>query len=265
MAYILSGDEFDLNALRNEKMIFYNQFSETQTIFAPINALLLSYCLDRCIEEKSTTDTDYRGVRFLLDETYCLGFIPGLAKAVNNFRKKNVGVCLILQGISQLRSIYKSAADIILDGIQTTVLFRGLKPQYYEVIQRQIGFKTIEDEDGRKHKKELISIPELEQMSKSKCIIKLPSLPLIKTDFKPYYKIPVYDEMSKIAEVQQPVRDITRVPYMDFSEMRNSENQESSFHNIESKILKKNGNHKKYQEPLSEGREDLSYDKVESD
>lgn len=226
MAFLLSGDEFDLDALRNEKMVFYNQFKETDEYFTPVNALLLSYCFDKCLSGQEASEGKYRGMRFILDELFCLPPINTFPKIVANGRKYDTSVLAIFQGLDQLHTKFQQDAHAILDGIQTQVLFKGLKPKYYEELQRVMGTKTVEDDKGFQHKQQLISVQEMEQMEELEAIIKMPALPAIKTTAPLYYKPnSIYYKWSKFGALPSPTRDITDVPYLDFS------------HNIENDII----------------------------
>lgn len=217
MAYILSGDEFSLRSLRSEKMVFYNQFQEGNKYYNPINALLLSYCFDACLGGQEAREGGYRGTRFILDELFCLPVLTTLPELVSNGRKYDVGVLAIFQGLDQLFTKYKTSANAILDGIQTQVLFKGLKPEYYEKLQKVLGSKTVTDEDGAKYQKPLVAIEEMEQMGDQEAIIKMPALPAIKTHAPLYYqKNSRYYRWSKRGELPSPKRDILEVAYLPF-------------------------------------------------
>ena len=73
-------------------------------------------------------DDEYNGklpihVRFLLDEFANIGQIPRFDKLIATIRSREMSASIILQSQSQLKAIYKDAAEIILDNAGQHLVF----------------------------------------------------------------------------------------------------------------------------------------------
>jgi len=56
----------------------------------------------------------------------------------------------------------------------------------------------------------------MEKMPRNVCLIKLAGEQAIKTKFKGYYKLKKYKKLASIEPVEQPIRDIEDIPYLQF-------------------------------------------------
>lgn len=222
IAFLLSGNDFTIDDLRNRKMVLYNQFDENDKLFKPVNALLLSYAFGRCMQKQTEQDELYRPVMFFLEECYTLGYVPGLSEFAGNCRKYKCGLLLIFQGLGQLDKTYGSEAKAVTDGVRSMVIFRGLNPEYYEKIEKVIGYRTEKDDNGQERKVPLISVQAMEKMPRNVCLIKVAGETPIKTTFKGFYSISKYKKLADMGAVEQPIRDIEDIPYLQFY---NSESQ----------------------------------------
>ena len=75
-------------------------------------------------------DDEYNGklpvhVRFLLDEFANIGQIPRFDKLIATIRSREMSASIILQSQSQLKAIYKDAAEIIHEKADRTLFLGG--------------------------------------------------------------------------------------------------------------------------------------------
>ncbi len=168
------------------------------------------------MKKRTKDDTLYRPVLFFLEECYTLGYVPGLSEFAGNCRKYKCGLLLIFQGLGQLESLYGKKAKAITDGVRSMVIFRGLDPEYYEKIEKAIGYTTAKDENGMERRIPLISVQDMEKMGKSTCIIKIAGEQPIKTKFKKYYQLKRYRRLAEMGAIEQESKDISDIPYLLF-------------------------------------------------
>ena len=93
-------------------------------------------------------DDEYNGklpvhVRFLLDEFANIGQIPRFDKLIATIRSREMSASIILQSQSQLKAIYRDAAEIILDNADST-LFLGGRGKNAKEISDNLGRETID-------------------------------------------------------------------------------------------------------------------------
>ena len=126
-------------------------------------------------------------VRLLLDEFSNIGQIPKFDKLIATIRSREISASIILQSQSQLKTIYKDAAETILGNCDTMLFLGGKESSTLKEISETLGKETIDlyntsDTRGQsrsyglnyqKTGKELMSRDELAVMDGSKCILQL--------------------------------------------------------------------------------------------
>lgn len=139
-----------------------------------------------------TADDEFGGrlpyhVRLLLDEFSNIGQIPKFDKLIATIRSREISASIILQSQSQLKTIYKDAAETILGNCDTMLFLGGKESSTLKEISETLGKETIDlyntsDTRGQsrsyglnyqKTGKELMSRDELAVMDGSKCILQL--------------------------------------------------------------------------------------------
>ena len=126
-------------------------------------------------------------VRLLLDEFANIGQIPKFDKLIATIRSREISASIILQSQSQLKTIYKDAAETIIGNCDTMLFLGGKESSTLKEISETLGKETIDlyntsDTRGnspsfgtnyQKTGKELMSRDELAVMDGSKCILQL--------------------------------------------------------------------------------------------
>ena len=82
-------------------------------------------------------------VRLILDEFANIGQIPNFDKLIATIRSREISASIILQSQSQLKAIYKDAAEIISDNCDS-VLFLSGRGKNAKEISDALGKETID-------------------------------------------------------------------------------------------------------------------------
>ena len=141
----MSYDELELDTLGDRKTALFLIMSDTDDTFNFVIAILQSQLFNLLCDK---ADDEYNGklpvhVRFLLDEFANIGQIPRFDKLIATIRSREMSASIILQSQSQLKAIYKDAAEIILDNADST-LFLGGRGKNAKEISDNLGRETID-------------------------------------------------------------------------------------------------------------------------
>ena len=142
---LMSYDELELDTLGDRKTALFLIMSDTDDTFNFVIAILQSQLFNLLCDK---ADDEYNGklpvhVRFLLDEFANIGQIPRFDKLIATIRSREMSASIILQSQSQLKAIYKDAAEIILDNADST-LFLGGRGKNAKEISDNLGRETID-------------------------------------------------------------------------------------------------------------------------
>ena len=123
----MSDDELELDTLGDRKTALFLIMSDTDNTFNFVIAMLQSQLFNLLCD---TADDMYGGrlpvhVRCLLDEFANIGQIPNFDKLIATIRSREISASIILQSQSQLKTIYKDAADTIVGNCDTTLFLGG--------------------------------------------------------------------------------------------------------------------------------------------
>ena len=186
---LTSRDDLQLDRMGEEKTAFFVIISDTDTTFNFLVSIMYTQLFNLLCDK---ADDIYGGrmpihIRFLLDEFANIGQIPNFDKLIATIRSREISAAIILQAKSQLKSIYKEAADTI-DGNCDTVLFLGGKEKTtLKEMEELLGKETIDmyntsDTRGssqsyglsyQKTGKNLMSQDEIAVMDGGKCILQV--------------------------------------------------------------------------------------------
>ena len=178
-----------LDHIGDTKTALFIVVSDTDTTFNFIVAMMYSQLFNLLCDK---ADTEGGGrlkyhVRFLLDEFANIGQIPMFDKLIATIRSREMSASIILQSQSQLKSIYKDAAETIIGNCDTMLFLGGKEPSTLKEISETLGKETIDlfntsDTRGQsrsygmnyqKTGHELMSRDELAVMDGNKCILQL--------------------------------------------------------------------------------------------
>ena len=162
--------------------------SDTDTTFNFILAMLQSQLINLLCDR---ADDKYGGrlpvhVRLILDEFANIGQIPNFDKLIATIRSREISASIILQSQSQLKAIYKDAAEIISDNCDS-VLFLSGRGKNAKEISDALGKETIDSFNTSENRgsqtshglnyqklgKALMSEDEIAIMDGGRCILQL--------------------------------------------------------------------------------------------
>ena len=78
-------------------------------------------------------------MRCLLDEFANIGQIPNFDKLIATIRSREISASIILQSQSQLKTIYKDAADTIVGNCDSTLFLGGKEKSTLKEISELLG------------------------------------------------------------------------------------------------------------------------------
>ena len=135
-------------------------------------------------------------VRCLWDEFTNIGQIPNFDKLIATIRSREISASIILQSQSQLKTIYKDAADTIVGNCDVT-LFLGGKETINSLSQSENrDAQTSHGLSYQKLGKELMTQDEIAVMDGGKCILQLRGVRPFFSDKYDLTKHPRYKYLS---------------------------------------------------------------------
>ena len=186
---LTSYDEMELDLLGDRKTAMFVIISDTDDTFNFLVAIMYSQLFNLLCDR---ADDLYGGrlpyhVRLLLDEFSNIGQIPKFDKLIATIRSREISASIILQSQSQLKTIYRDAAETILGNCDTVLFLGGKESSTLKEISETLGKETIDlyntsDTRGQnpsygmnyqKTGHELMSRDELAVMPGDKCILQL--------------------------------------------------------------------------------------------
>ena len=186
---LMAYDEMELDMLGDQKTAMFVIISDTDDTFNFVVAIMYTQLFNLLCDK---ADDEHGGrlpyhVRLLLVEFANIGQIPKFDKLIATIRSREISASIILQSQSQLKSIYKDAAETIIGNCDTTLFLGGKESSTLKEISETLGKETIDlfntsDTRGQsrsyglnyqKTGKELMTKDELAVMDGGKCILQL--------------------------------------------------------------------------------------------
>ena len=209
---IMTEDELELDTMGDRKTALFLIMSDTDTTFNFVIAMLQSQLFNLLCDK---ADDFYNGrlpvhVRCLWDKFTNIGQIPNFDKLIATIRSREISASIILQSQSQLKTIYKDAADTIVGNCDVTLFWGGKEKSTLKEISELLGKETIdslsqsENRDAQtshglsyqKLGKELMTQDEIAVMDGGKCILQLRGVRPFFSDKYDLTKHPRYKYLS---------------------------------------------------------------------
>lgn len=145
IANLTSTDDIDLTHIGDRKVALFCVVSASDISFNYLVALMYTQLFDSLMRHAAK---EYNGflptpVRFLLDEFANIGEIPNFDKVFAVIRSYNISASVILQSLSQLKSMYKDTYGGIMDNADTTIFLGGRGAETAKWISESLGKTTI--------------------------------------------------------------------------------------------------------------------------
>ena len=186
---LMAYDELELDTLGDQKTALFVILSDTDSTFNFVAALMYSQLFNLLCDK---ADDFYGGrlpvhVRLILDEFANIGQIPNFDKLIATIRSREISASIILQSQSQLKTIYKDAADTIVGNCDSTLFLGGKEKSTLKEISELLGKETIDLYNQSENRgaqvshglsyqklgKELMTQDELAVMDGGRCIFML--------------------------------------------------------------------------------------------
>ena len=186
---LMETDELELDTLGDSKTALFVILSDTASTFNFVAALMYSQLFNLLCDK---ADDFYGGrlpvhVRLILDEFANIGQIPNFDKLIATIRSREISASIILQSQSQLKTIYKDAADTIVGNCDSTLFLGGKEKSTLKEISELLGKETIDLYNQSENRgaqvshglsyqklgKELMTQDELAVMDGGRCIFML--------------------------------------------------------------------------------------------
>ena len=209
---IMTEDELELDTMGDRKTALFLIMSDTDTTFNFVIAMLQSQLFNLLCDK---ADDLYNGrlpvhVRCLLDEFANIGQIPNFDKLIATIRSREISASIILQSQSQLKTIYKDAADTIVGNCDVTLFLGGKEKGTLKEISELLGKETIDSLNQSENRgaqtshglsyqklgKELMTQDEIAVMDGGKCILQLRGVRPFFSDKYDLTKHPRYKYLS---------------------------------------------------------------------
>lgn len=209
---IMTEDELELDTMGDRKTALFLIMSDTDTTFNFVIAMLQSQLFNLLCDK---ADDLYNGrlpvhVRCLLDEFANIGQIPNFDKLIATIRSREISASIILQSQSQLKTIYKDAADTIVGNCDVTLFLGGKEKSTLKEISELLGKETIDSLSQSENRgtqtshglsyqklgKELMTQDEIAVMDGGKCILQLRGVSPFFSDKYDLTKHPRYKYLS---------------------------------------------------------------------
>ena len=208
----MSYDEMELDCIGDRKTALFVIISDTDDTFNFVVAIMYSQLFNLLCDK---ADDVYNGrlpvhVRCLLDEFANIGQIPKFDKLIATIRSREISASIILQSQSQLKTIYKDAADTIVGNCDCTLFLGGKEKSTLKELSEILGKETIDlyntsetrstnnsyGLNYRKTGKQLMSEDEIAVMDGGKCILQLRGVRPFLSDKYDITKHPKYKMLS---------------------------------------------------------------------
>ena len=215
---LMEYDEMELDMLGDQRTAMFVIISDTDDTFNFVVAIMYTQLFNLLCDK---ADDEHGGrlpyhVRILADEFANIGQIPKFDKLIATIRSREISASIILQSRSQLKTIYKDAAETIEGNCDTMLFLGGKESSTLKEISEILGKETIDlyntsDTRGnnrsyglnyQKTGKELMSKDELAVMDGNKCILQLRGVrPFLSDKFditkhKRYKELSDYDKKN---------------------------------------------------------------------
>lgn len=149
---LLSRDTMDIESWNEEKTAVFITIPETNDAYNFIASIFISTIMETL---RKKVDKVLSGewiledgkellfVQFILDELANIGRIPNVDKALATFRSRYMGIVIILQALSQLKSMYKDNWASLLNNCASLLFLGGDEEATIKYLSMRAGNQTI--------------------------------------------------------------------------------------------------------------------------
>ena len=141
-----SDQSFSWDIIERSNVFLRIPENQIEQLSGVINLLYsqLFYYLEQRPEKYSASGSQNQQTLIMMDEFARFGKLDPIKNAVSTLRSKSVNICLVVQSIAQLDSIYGQLdRRIILDNCQYKVIMNSCDPETQQLLANLIGTRMI--------------------------------------------------------------------------------------------------------------------------
>lgn len=212
VARLTADNTVDLHALRRRHTALYLILPEHQVgYFGLLANLFYSTCFQICLE--SGKNSDELPVFFILDEFGNLGYIHDIATVITTLRKRRCSVSIILQEMSQLRTVYGAdqARTIFSGGAANKLFFSSLDLETAQYVEQALGSNTEYDTafGGISANASTLSVPlmyadQIRRMRETEAILISGRQRPVRLEMEPYFQVRAWERMAEKVPFEIP-------------------------------------------------------------
>ena len=148
MDMLTSTDEMDFDDIGVHKTAIFLTLPTADSTYSAVANLFYSQLFKRLmfIAERDFNARLPLLVSFELDEFANIGKIPDFTEILSVVRKYNIRMCIVLQGLSQLKAIYDKKTDNILTNCSVITFLGTIDDETNKFISDKIGTTTVRDD-----------------------------------------------------------------------------------------------------------------------
>jgi type IV secretion system protein VirD4 len=184
---LMHTDTLSLDTIGDKKTALFVIIPVSDSTFNFIVAMMYTQLFDNLFD---IAENKYGGrlpihVRCMLDEFANIGVIPDFDKLIAFMRSKEISVNIILQTLSQLKTMYKESNETIIGNCDSMLFLGGQEPTTVEMISKKLGKETIDSQSHNRSKgkqsstseqnailgRELLTPDELTVMPTDECVL----------------------------------------------------------------------------------------------
>jgi len=185
---LTNTDDIDLGSIGDKPVALFCTTSVNDSAFNFLVSMMYTQLFETLYYHAETDCPGMRlphHVRFLLDEFANIGTIPEFDKKLSTMRKYEISCTIIIQALSQLKSMYKDEWEVLIGNCDTVEFLGGADATSLEYISKKLGKETIRavsnsrsygrqgsfSQSFNKTGRELMTDAELGVMDNDNCII----------------------------------------------------------------------------------------------
>jgi len=158
---LVSRDTMDIESWIDEKTAVFISIPETNSAYNFLASIFISTVMETLrfkIDSVMTGATKLKEgqkllfFQFFIDEFANIGRIPNIDKALATYRSRNMGICIMLQALAQLKAMYKDDWASIVNNCATLLFLGGDEKETTEYLSKRIGKQTINIRNRTKSK-----------------------------------------------------------------------------------------------------------------
>lgn len=213
LASLMSEDQLHLDTIGDQPTALFIIISDTDSTFRFVVAMLYSQLFyELCYRADQRPDGRLPcHVRLLLDEFANIGKIPNFDQLIATIRSREISASIVLQSVSQLKTMYKDSSETILGNCDSHLFLGGKEESTLKQISEALGKETIDLQNTSQNRgnsesfgtsfqktgKPLMTRDELAVMDGRKCILQLRGVRPFLSD---KYDITAHPRYAELAE-----------------------------------------------------------------